>query len=297
MDGRGAESADGLAAAARAGVPLRATVAAMLDVAPPLSVPIVWADLVCPDRDAVLELTTTVLGWKPLETPGSTDAVIYLDQARSAGPVCAVRGRTPSDPQPEGLAIPEATLDPSTPEPSATPVPERWAVRLSPPKPPQAVDPGGDQLLRPRAPGPRFARWGVQHALCFFELRTPEPAEAARWMERRLDAVVRPATDADAGGASGVAPAGALIVESSFQPGTPVAVILPEPDPALAGWLGVVQVGDLPRAVELAKGAGASCTERPVPAGLDATAAVHLTLPAGGGMVLAARGVFQGRRG
>ncbi len=44
------------------GLRLRATVAAMLDVAPPLSVPIVWADLVCPDRDAVLELTTTVLG-------------------------------------------------------------------------------------------------------------------------------------------------------------------------------------------------------------------------------------------
>lgn len=290
---RRAGSADALAVAARAGLRLRATVAAMLDVAPPLSVPIVWADLVCPDRDAVLELTTTVLGWKPLETPGSTDAVIYLDQARSAGPVCAIRGRTPSDPRPEGLALPEAMPDPSTPEPSATPVPERWAVRLSPPKPPQAVDPGGDQLLRPRAPGPRFARWGVQHALCFFELRTPEPAEAARWMERRLDAVVRPATDAD----PGVAPDGALIVESSFQPGTPIAVILPEPDPAQVGWLGVVQVGDLPRAVELAEGAGARCEQRPVPAGLDAIDAVHLTLPAGGGMVLAARGVFQGRRG
>lgn len=280
---------------ARPWVGAAGSVTTMLEAAPPISVPLVWADLVCPDRDAVLELTTVVLGWKPLETPGSTDAVIYLDQARSAGPVCAVRGRTPADPRPGGAPVDAVPGPPAAVHDAAdeSPVPERWAVRLSPPRPPEAVDPAGDQLLRPRAPGPRFARWGVQHALCFFELRTPEPAEAARWLERRLDATVRAATPAD--GAPTVD--GALIVESSYAPGTPVAVVLPEADPAQWGWLGVVQVGDLPRAVQLAEGTGAACTARPVPLGLDATAAVHLTLPAGGGMVLAQRGVFQGRRG
>jgi predicted enzyme related to lactoylglutathione lyase len=242
---------------------------------PPLSVPLVWAELISGDVPASVDFYGAVLQWKPIGQPGTTDLVVYLDQARVAGPVCGIRPRTPTDPRP--LTADGRTLD-------------RWGVRLSPPRPPIAVDPGGDQLLRPRAPGPRFGRWAVPRALCFAELRTPDVAGARAWLQRRLDATIDEAADS-AGGAP------VLQVRSAFNAQTVVASVVLEPDPARAGWAIAVQVPDLDALGPTVVERGGRIEDRPVPAGFPAQAAATVHDPGGAQLILVEHGPAHGRRG
>jgi predicted enzyme related to lactoylglutathione lyase len=242
---------------------------------PPLSVPLVWAELITADVTAAVEFYGALLQWKPIGQPGSTDLVVYLDQARVAGPICGIRPRTPTDPRP-------LTTDGRTPD--------RWSVRLAPPRPSLAADPGGDQLLRPRAPGPRFGRWAVPRALCFAELRTPEVAEARAWLERRLDAVIDEVPDA-AGGPP------VLQLRSAFNASTVVASIVEERDPALAGWALAVQVPDLDALGGTVVERGGRIEDRPVPVGFEATAAATVHDPGGARIILVEHGPAHGRRG
>lgn len=248
----------------------------MQEPAPPLSVPLVWAELVTDDLPTAVEFYGAVLGWRALGQPGSTDLVVYLDQARVAGPICGIRPRTPADPRPlPGTGIPAGA--------------NRWNVRLSPPRPPLAADPGGDQLLRPRSPGPRFGRWAVPRALCFAELRTPDPAGARDWMERRLDATLEPAT-----GPSGEA---LLQLRSTIDPLTTIATIVQEPDPARAGWAVAVQVPDLEQIGQMVVERGGRIEDRPVPTGFAAQAAATVHDPGGAALILIEHGPLHGRRG
>jgi predicted enzyme related to lactoylglutathione lyase len=243
--------------------------------APPLSVPLVWAELITSDLPGAIDFYGAILQWKALTQPGTTDAVVFLDQARVAGPICGMRPRTPSDPRPADVA---------------GPVPDRWSVRLSPPRPPIAADPGGDQLLRPRMPGPRFGRWSVPRALCFAELRTPDVSGARSWMERRLDAVLREADD----------PAGGPPVwqlQSAYDEQTIVASIIEESDPAAAGWTLAVQVPDLAEIGATVVERGGRIDDRPVPVGFSAGAAALVHDPRGGRIILIEHGPAYGRRG
>ncbi|MFT4035446.1 MAG: hypothetical protein QM679_07710, partial [Patulibacter sp.] len=67
---------------------------------PPLSVPLVWAELIAADVPAAVDFYGAVLQWKAIGQPHSTDLAVYLDQARVAGPICGIRPRTPTDPRP-----------------------------------------------------------------------------------------------------------------------------------------------------------------------------------------------------
>lgn len=243
-------------------------------VAPPLSVPLVWAELIAADVAVSVDFYGAVLQWKPIGQPGSTDLVVFLDQARIAGPICGMRPRTPNDPKPLGID---------------GPTPDRWSVRLAPPRPPLAADPDGDQLLRPRAPGPRFGRWSVPRALCFAELRTPDVAGARTWMERRLDAVLSEAPD----------PAGGTVLQlqSAFDEQSIVASVVEEHDPAKVGWAVAVQVPDLDRIGEMVVERGGRIEERPVPVGFSAQTAATVHDPGGGRIILIEHGPLHGRRG
>lgn len=252
----------------------RDSVVGVTSPAPPLSVPLVWAELITSDLAAAVDFYGAVLQWKPLGQPGATDYVVYLDQARIAGPICGIRPRTPTDPRPAGIDGPP---------------PDRWSVRLAPPRPASAVDPGGDQLLRPRAPGPRFGRWAVPRALCFAELRTPDPAGARAWMERRLDASI-----SEARGAGGDA---VLQVRSAFDEQTVVATIVEERDPAQTGWALAAQVPDLAQIGEMVVERGGRIEPRDVPLGFDAQAAATIHDPGGARMILIEHGPAHGRRG
>lgn len=236
--------------------------------------PLVWAELITSDVAAAVEFYGSVLQWKPLAQPGSTDLVVFLDQARIAGPICGIRPRTPGDPRPIGMDGPPT---------------DRWSVRLAPPRPAAAVDPGGDQLLRPRAPGPRFGRWAIPRALCFAELRTPDPAGARAWMERRLDAAVVEATDPDG--------SPVLQVRSAFDEQTVVATIVEESDPAQAGWALAVQVPDLALIGATVVERGGRIEPRHVPTGFSAQAAATVHDPGGARMILIEHGPAHGRRG
>lgn len=253
---------------------LRDSVVGVTSPAPPLSVPLVWAELITSDVAAAIEFYGAVLQWKPLAQPGSTDLVVFLDQARIAGPICGIRPRTPGDPRPIGIDGPPV---------------DRWSVRLAPPRPAAAVDPGGDQLLRPRAPGPRFGRWAIPRALCFAELRTPDPVGARAWMERRLDASIAEATELDG--------TPVLQVRSAFDEQTVVATIVEEPDLAQAGWALAVQVPDLAQIGEMVVERGGRIESRTVPVGFDAQAAATIHDPGGARMILIEHGPAHGRRG
>lgn len=243
---------------------------------PIASAPLVWVELITADISRASAFYGSALGWKPSGEPGTTDLVVYLDQARIAGPICGMRPRTPTDPRPEGIV--------------GSP-PDRWTVRLSPPRPPQAADPAGDQLLRPRAPGPRLGRWGSPNALCFAELRTPDAEGARRWMERRLDAVVVPVDPTSTHEGTTV------LLESSVNPSLQVAAIIDEADLSVAGWYPCVQVASLAATTSLAQQAGVtSVTERPVPVGCPGTAAAELVDPGGARIVLVEHGPSHGRR-
>lgn len=259
-------------AAGSAGV--RSSVAAVTAPAPPLSVPLVWAELITSDPAMAVDFYGAVLQWRALGHPGSTDLVVYLDQARVAGPICGIRPRTPTDPRPLGIDGPP---------------PDRWSVRLAPPRPALAADPGGDQLLRPRAPGPRFGRWAVPRALCFAELATPDVAGARAWMERRLDAAFTEAVDS--------AGTPALQLRSAVDQHTVVAAIVEEHDPGRAGWALAVQVPDLAQIGEMVVERGGRIEPRPVPAGFSAQAAATLHDPGGARMILVEHGPMHGRRG
>lgn len=247
--------------------------------APPItSAPLVWVELITNDVREAAAFYGALLGWKPVGEPGTTDYVVYLDHARVAGPVCGIRPRTPTDPRPAGF--------------EGGDVPDRWTVRLSPPRPPAAADPAGDQLLRPRSPGPRLGRWGAPHALCYAELRTADVEGARRWLERRLDAVLDPVDPvADPG-------LGTLLLQSAVNPDQPVAAIVDEPDPAAAGWYPCVQVASLEQARVLAEQAGVGeVRERAVPDGCAGTGAVEVTDPGGARVILVEHGPLHGRRG
>lgn len=246
----------------------------MTEPAPPLSVPLVWAELISSNLPTAVEFYGAVLQWKPIGQPHSADYVVYLDHARVAGPICGMRARTPIDPQPIGIE---------------GPVPDRWSVRLSPPRPSLAADPGGDQLLRPRAPGPRFGRWAVPRALCFAELATPDVGGARRWMERRLDAEFRDVHDPSG------APAATL--QSAFDPQNAVAAVVEEHDPAKAGWALAVQVPDLAQIGEMVVERGGRIEERPVPHGFVADAAATVHDPGGARIILIEHGPQHGRHG
>ena len=265
--------ARGRSAASRSAA--RGSVRRVTAPAPSLSVPLVWAELITSDVLAAVDFYGAVLQWKSIGQPGSTDLTVYLDQARIAGPICGIRPRTPADPRP---------LDVSGP------APDRWSVRLSPPRPSLAADPGGDQLLRPRSPGPRIGRWSVPRSLCFAELRTPDVAGAQRWMERRLDAVFRHAED-PAGGPA------VLQLESSFDPQTIVASIVDEQDPSRAGWALAVQVPDLDLIGATVVERGGRIEDRPVPLGFPAETAATIHDPGGARMILIEHGPLHGRRG
>ncbi|MBJ7471156.1 MAG: hypothetical protein JHD16_07630 [Solirubrobacteraceae bacterium] len=241
---------------------------------PTVSAPLVWVELISSDLQRASTFYGAVLGWKPASEPGTTDLVVYLDQARMAGPICGIRPRTPTDPRPEGWE---------------GPLPDRWTVRLSPPRPPMAADPAGDQLLRPRAPGPRLGRWSSPNALCYAELRTPDAAGARHWMEQRLDVVLQP-------GGEGSEP-GTLLLTSSVVSGIPVAAVVPETDPREVGWYPCVQVASLERAVSLAAQAGVGeVRERPVPTGCPGAGALEITDPGGSRIILVEHGPAHGRR-
>jgi predicted enzyme related to lactoylglutathione lyase len=243
--------------------------------APPLSVPLVWAELITSDVPSAVDFYGAVLQWKSIGQPGSTDLTVFLDQARVAGPICGIRPRTPADPRPIDLPGPP---------------PDRWSVRLAPPRPSLAADPGGDQLLRPRSPGPRIGRWSVPRALCFAELRTPDVAGARTWMERRLDAAFREADD-PAGGPP------VLQLESSFDPETIVAAVVEEHDPAAAGWALAVQVPDLDQIGAAVVERGGRIEDRSVPVGFPARTAATMHDPGGARIILVEHGPVHGRRG
>ncbi|MBO9533157.1 MAG: hypothetical protein J7513_09315 [Solirubrobacteraceae bacterium] len=245
--------------------------------APPLSVPLVWAELITADLARAADFYGAVLQWKAPAQPGVTDLTVFLDSARVAGPICGIRPRTPTDPRPIGL---EGVGAP----------PDRWSVRLAPPRPPLPVDPGGDQLLRPRMPGPRFGRWSVPRSLCFAELRTPDLEGARTWLERRLDADLREAPD-PAGGPP------VLLLHSAFDPHTVVASVVEEPDPAQAGWQVAVQVPDLGSLGPVVVERGGRLEDRPVPVGFAASAAATLHDPGGARVILIEHGPLHGRRG
>jgi predicted enzyme related to lactoylglutathione lyase len=252
----------------------RSSVPPVTAPAPPLSVPLVWAELITSDPSTAVDFYGAVLQWRALGNPGSTDLVVYLDQARIAGPICGIRPRTPTDPRPLGLEGPP---------------PDRWSVRLAPPRPDLAADPGGDQLLRPRSPGPRIGRWAVPRALCFAELRTPDVAGARAWMERRLDASITEAADADG--------EPVLQLHSALDEQSVIAAIVEEPDPAQAGWALAVQVPDLAQIGEVVVERGGRIEPRPVPVGFAAEAAATLHDPGGARMILVEHGPAHGRRG
>lgn len=255
----------------------RATVRPVtVSATPPASAPLVWAELISSDVQRASAFYGAALGWKPASEPGTTDLVVYLDNARAAGPICGIRPRTPTDPRPAGVE---------------GPVPDRWTVRLSPPRPPVAADPAGDQLLRPRSPGPRLGRWASPQALCYAELRTSDVEGARRWMERRLDGVLDPV---DPGAAPGL---GTLLLRSAVHPGVAVAAIVDEADPAEIGWYPCVQVASLERTVGLADQAGVGVVrERPVPAGCPGAGALEVTDPGGARIILVEHGPAHGRR-
>lgn len=247
---------------------------------PPVSAPLVWVELVTADVARAAEFYGAVLGWRTSRASGATDLVVYLDAARTAGPICGIRPRSPGDPLP-----PES----SPPRPDGGRPSDRWGVRLSPPRPPLAADPDGDQLLRPRAPGPRLGRWASPNALCFAELRTPDLDGARGWLERRLDAQLEPAPSPGA--------AATLLLHSAVEPGRPVAALVDESLAAAHGWYPCVQVASLERTVALALEAGAGEAQpRPVPAGCAGSAAAVLTDPGGARLVLVEHGPVHGRR-
>ncbi|MEH3053054.1 MAG: hypothetical protein PGN13_03465 [Patulibacter minatonensis] len=247
----------------------------MTSPAPPLSVPLVWAELITADLPAAVEFYGAVLAWKPMGEPHQTDLVVFLDQARVAGPICGMRPRTPTDPRPHG---------------STGPAPDGWAVRLAPPRPPLAADPTGDQLLRPRMPGPRFGRWSVPRSLCFAELRTDDLPAARAWMERRLDAVFSEVPDPSGG-------PDVLQLQSAFDEQTVVAAVVHEPDPARAGWAIAVQVPDLDAVGSTVVERGGRIEDRPVPVGFPAQRAATVHDPRGARMILIEHGPLHGRRG
>lgn len=239
--------------------------------APIVSAPLVWVELITSSVERASHFYGSLLGWKPWATPRSTDSVVYLDQARMAGPICGIRPRSQSDPIPAGVV---------------GTIPDRWSVRLSPPRPPAAADPGGDQLLRPRSPGPRLGRWGTPGALCYAELRTLDVDGAQLWIERRLDGVF---TAVDGG---------ARQLGSSVDPGRPVVLVVPESDASQAGWFPCIQVARLAPTLEGATAAGArSITERAVPTGCVGTAAAEVVDSGGATVVLVEHGPVHGRRG
>lgn len=249
----------------------------MTSSAPIVSAPLVWVELIASDLEASANFYGALLGWKPSGEPGTTDLVVYLDKARIAGPICGMRPRTPTDPRPIGH--------------TGGPPADRWTVRLSPPRPPAAADPAGDQLLRPRAPGPRLGRWGTPNALCFAELRTGDVQGAAQWFGNRLDAVLDPVDESAPEGLS------TLLMESSVNPSLTVMAVVDEPDPALVGWYPCVQVASLDVTRGLAEQAGvAEMQERPVPAGCAGTGALLVTDPGGAKVVLVEHGPAHGRR-
>lgn len=241
---------------------------------PPISAPLVWAELITSDVAGVSAVFASALGWKASQDLGTTDATVYLDHARLAGPICGIRPRTPSDPLPEGVDG----------------RPDRWTVRLSPPRPPRAADPAGDQLLRPRSPGPRLGRWALPNALCFAELWTPDVDGARRWMERRLDATFREAEG------------GVLLLASSVQPSLIVAALRPIPGEgdrgsAEAGWVPAVQVASLATVVSKLEQAGIDAVQpRPVPPGCAGESALELRHPGGSRLTLVEHGPVHGRR-
>ena len=241
------------------------------------SPPFVWAELITDDLAAATSFYGAVLGWRGSAAPGTHDLVVHLDVARIAGPICGMRPRQPNDARPVGGAI-DPTVD-------------RWNVRLSPPRPPRAADPAGDQLLRPRSPGPRLGRWASPSSLCFAELRTQDVEGARRWFERRLDAILEPVDPlADPG-------LGTFVMQSSVDPSLNVACVVDEPDPAEVGWVPCVQVASLASTLEDARLAGvAAVRERPVPQGCAGTAAAELTDPGGARFVLVENGPAYGRR-
>lgn len=240
--------------------------------APPVSAPLVWVELITSDLAGVCATFASALGWKASQDPGSTDAIVYLDHARLAGPICGIRPRTPSDPLPEGLEG----------------APDRWTVRLAPPRPPRAADPGGDQLLRPRAPGPRLGRWALPNALCFVELWTPDVDGARDWLARRLDAVCTPAAGADVG---------TLLLGSSVEPGRIVGAVRPQPAAAEAGWVPAVQVASLQAVSEKLRRLGVEAiTPRAMPPGCAGEAAVDVRTPGGARLTLVEHGPVHGRR-
>jgi predicted enzyme related to lactoylglutathione lyase len=241
------------------------------------SPPLVWAELITDDVEQAVNFYGAVFGWRGSALPGTTDLVVHLDVARTAGPICGIRPRLPGDARPEGGAI-DVTAD-------------RWNVRLSPPRPPRSADPAGDQLMRPRSPGPRLGRWASPSSLCFAELRTQDAEGARLWLERRLDAVLDPAEPhAETG-------LGTLVMQSSVDPSRNVACVVDEPDPAEVGWLPCVQVASIEQALASAHQAGvAAVRERAVPAGCLGTAAAELTDPGGARFVLIEHGPAYGRR-
>lgn len=239
---------------------------------PPVSAPLVWAELISSDVERVAGVFASALGWKAQRDPGTTNATFYLDHARMAGPICGVRPRTPNDVVPDGH--------------EGAP-PDRWTVRLSPPRPPQAADPAGDQLLRPRAPGPRIGRWASPSALCFAELFTDDVDGACDWMRRRLDANFTPAPGER----------GAQLLCSSVQPALAVAAILPQQPGEALGWVPAVQVASIAAATDRLQQAGVEdLRERPVPLGCVGDQAVEVRDPGGSVLTLVQHGPTHGRR-
>ncbi|MDO9356873.1 MAG: hypothetical protein Q7T55_24465 [Solirubrobacteraceae bacterium] len=241
------------------------------------SPPLVWAELITDDVAGAVSFYGAVLGWRGSALPGTTDLVVHLDVARTAGPICGIRPRLPSDARPDGGVI-DVKAD-------------RWNVRISPPRPPRAADPAGDQLMRPRSPGPRLGRWASPSSLCFAELRTQDVEGARLWLERRLDAILDPVQPLAEPGLR------TLVMQSSVDPSLNVASIVDEPNPAEVGWFPCVQVASLEKALGDAELAGvAEVRERPLPAGCLGTAAAELTDPGGARFLLIEHGPTYGRR-
>ncbi len=241
------------------------------------SPPFVWAELITDDLATATSFYGAVLGWRGSARPGTHDLVIHLDVARTAGPICGIRPREPNDARPEG-----GVIDPTA---------DRWNVRLSPPRPPRAADPAGDQLLRPRSPGPRLGRWASPNSLCFAELRTQDVEGARLWFERRLDAILDPVDPLANPGL------GTVVMQSSVDPSANVVCVVDEPDPAEVGWFPCVQVPSLANALKEARGVDvADIRERPVPHGCIGSAAAELTDPGGARFILVEHGPTHGRR-